>query len=163
MADKQDLAVQQHPPQSPPETTVNGFSATPPIPPPTHGPEWSHSFWDCCSPTETCLVGWCLPCFLFGKTSSRLNDPALKEESAANGDCCIYCLSTYCGLYGIVLMLKRGELRKRFGIEGSGLKDCVGSCFCPCCTLVQHEKEVEAKSRTMQAPYQSPAGMAFSQ
>lgn len=56
MADKQHLAVHQRPPQSPPESTPNGFSATPPIPPPTHGPEWSHSFWDCCSPTETCIV-----------------------------------------------------------------------------------------------------------
>lgn len=32
------------------------------------------------------LYGWCLPCCLFGKTASRLNDPALKEDSAANGD-----------------------------------------------------------------------------
>lgn len=60
-------------------------------------------------------------------------------------------------------MLKRGELRKRFGIEGSALKDCAGSCFCPCCTLVQQEKEIETRSGTMQAPYQSPTGMAFSQ
>lgn len=60
-------------------------------------------------------------------------------------------------------MQKRGDIRKRFGIEGSGGQDCAESYFCPCCTLVQHEKEVEARSQSVQAPYQAPAGMTYSQ
>ncbi|KAI9932027.1 hypothetical protein ASPWEDRAFT_40158 [Aspergillus wentii DTO 134E9] len=125
--------------------------------------EWSNSFWDCCSPTDTCLIGWCGPCCLFGKTQSRLEDPALKEHSYVNGHCCLYALLSYCGFYWVLLMIKRGELRKRFGIEGSGLQDCFESYCCPCCTLVQQEKEVEARSNNPQGGYQAPAGMTYPQ
>ncbi|GFF65859.1 cell number regulator 11 [Aspergillus lentulus] len=125
--------------------------------------EWSSSFWDCFSPTETCLVGWCAPCCLFGKTQSRLQDPALKEHQYVNGDCCLYALSSYCGLYWVLLMIKRGQLRQRFGIQGSTFQDCWQSCLCPCCTLVQNEKEVEARSNNIQVGYQPPSGMAYPQ
>ncbi|KAH3374795.1 hypothetical protein KXW99_006722 [Aspergillus fumigatus] len=122
-----------------------------PAPAAPHAHEWSSSFWDCFSPTETCLIGWCAPCCLFGKTQSRLQDPALKEQR-------------YCGLYWVLLMIKRGQLRERFGIQGSTFQDCWQSYLCPCCTLVQNEKEVEARfSNTTQVGYQPPSGMAYPQ
>ncbi|EAL90751.1 hypothetical protein KXW98_004222 [Aspergillus fumigatus] len=135
-----------------------------PAPAAPHAHEWSSSFWDCFSPTETCLIGWCAPCCLFGKTQSRLQDPALKEHQYVNGDCCLYALSSYCGLYWVLLMIKRGQLRERFGIQGSTFQDCWQSYLCPCCTLVQNEKEVEARfSNTTQVGYQPPSGMAYPQ
>ncbi|KAF4210518.1 hypothetical protein CNMCM8980_006314 [Aspergillus fumigatiaffinis] len=134
-----------------------------PAPAAPHPHEWSSSFWDCFSPTETCLIGWCGPCCLFGKTQSRLRDPALKEHQYVNGDCCLYALSSYCGLYWVLLMIKRGQLRERFGIQGSTFQDCWQSCLCPCCTLVQNEKEVEARSNNTQVGYQPPSGMAYPQ
>ncbi|RHZ62292.1 PLAC8 family protein [Aspergillus thermomutatus] len=109
------------------------------------------------------LVGWCAPCCLFGKTQSRLQDPALKEHSYVNGDCCLYALSGYCGLYWVLLMIKRGELRERFGIQGSAFEDCWQSYCCPCCTLVQNEKEVEARSNNLQVGYQAPSEMTYPQ
>ncbi|RJE19850.1 DUF614 domain protein, partial [Aspergillus sclerotialis] len=85
MAEKQQqtfIPVQQtmHPdPQ-------NRYSAVPPVAPPLQSAEWSHSFWDCCSPAGTCFLGCCFPCCLYGKTQSRLEDPALKNYEYFNGD-----------------------------------------------------------------------------
>ncbi|KAG2415119.1 hypothetical protein HFD88_006310 [Aspergillus terreus] len=129
-----------------------------------HEHEWSNSFWDCCSPTETCFLGWCFPCGLFGRTGARLEDPSMKSDDCMNGNCLIYFVSSYCALHWIPLMMKRGEIRKRFNIEGSGAGDCFSSYCCPCCTLVQNEKEVEFQStRIQQSGYQAPAGMAYPQ
>lgn len=82
--------------------------------------------------------------------------------------CCLYALLSYCGLHWVLLMLKRGELRERFEIEGSTGQDCAEAYFCPCCTLVQNEKEVEKRSASVrtqtqtQTPYQAPGGMVYS-
>ncbi|KAH8432386.1 PLAC8 family protein [Aspergillus melleus] len=109
----------------------------------------------------------CCPCFLYGKVSSRLDDPALKEYSHMNGSCCLYALTSYVGFYWILLMLKRGQMRDRFGIEGNGCKDCMAACCCPCCVLMQQDKEAEAQSEKIEkassgaAGYQAPAGMAY--
>ncbi|KAF9890356.1 hypothetical protein FE257_006023 [Aspergillus nanangensis] len=125
------------------------------------GQEWSSGFWDCCSPAETCFFGWCLPCCLHGKTQSRLEDPQMKEESYMNGNCLMYFVTSYCALHWIPLMMKRGEMRKRFNIEGSGFSDCMSSYCCPCCVLVQHEKEVEAQASRHTTGYQAPLGMTY--
>jgi hypothetical protein len=58
-------------------------------------------------------------------------------------------------------MIKRGEIRRRFGIEGSGCGDCASAYCCPCCVLVQHEKELEVQSTRVQTGYQAPAAMAY--
>jgi len=39
-------------------------------------------------------------------------------------------------------MMKRQEIREKFGIEGSGGSDCFTAYCCPCCALIQQEKEV---------------------
>lgn len=43
-------------------------------------------------------------------------------------------------------MLKRGEIRERYGIEGTGTKDCCVSYWCPCCALIQQDNEVKARA-----------------
>ncbi|KAF9774921.1 hypothetical protein IL306_007009, partial [Fusarium sp. DS 682] len=47
-------------------------------------------------------------------------------------------------------MMKRGEIRQRFGIKGSGMNDCCVSYWCLCCALIQQDNEV--KSRLSQGP-----------
>ncbi len=42
-------------------------------------------------------------------------------------------------------MMKRSEIRERFGIEGSGMDDCCIAYWCGCCALIQQDKEVEAR------------------
>jgi hypothetical protein len=41
--------------------------------------------------------------------------------------------------------MKRGEIREKYGIEGSGCGDCCTSYWCLCCALIQQEKEVKAR------------------
>lgn len=42
-------------------------------------------------------------------------------------------------------MMKRGEIRERFGIKGSGMSDCCATYWCPCCALIQQDNEVKAR------------------
>jgi hypothetical protein len=42
-------------------------------------------------------------------------------------------------------MMKRGEVRERFGIKGSAMNDCCVSYWCGCCALIQQEREVKAR------------------
>jgi hypothetical protein len=37
-------------------------------------------------------------------------------------------------------------MRDQFGIEGSGVTDCLGSWCCPCCGLIQEEKEAKLRA-----------------
>jgi len=128
-----------------------------------HGPSWVSGFWDCCSPIDICLLGTFCPCLLFGKTQSRLKGQS--PPSMANGDCCGWYALTCCGLQCIIQTMKRGDMRARFGIEGSGGMDFLASWCCPCCGLVQEEKEsllrqegIDAKTGTQ---YQAPQGMNY--
>jgi hypothetical protein len=52
-------------------------------------------------------------------------------------------------------MLKRKEIREQYSLKGDELEDCLMSAFCPCCAIVQQEKEVltrQGKGPAMQAP-----------
>ena len=43
-------------------------------------------------------------------------------------------------------MVKRTEIRERYGIEGSGGSDCGVSFCCLCCALVQQDREVALRT-----------------
>ncbi|KAB8217302.1 PLAC8 family-domain-containing protein [Aspergillus novoparasiticus] len=121
--------------------------------------KWSHSIWGCCSPTRICLLGCCCPCFLYGKTQSRLNDPALQEHTYLNGDCCLYTVTQSCGLHCLILARKRTDLRKRYRLSGGVCGDCLQAWCCSSCVLIQHEKEIEKQCRTL--TYQQPPTMIY--
>jgi Cys-rich protein (TIGR01571 family) len=76
----------------------------------------------------------------------------------------------WCGLYliggwqCIYQTIKRGDMRQRLGIEGSGVTDWLASWCCPCCGLVQEEKESLLKQEAINAQatqYNAPTGMAY--
>ncbi|KAL1964630.1 hypothetical protein VTN77DRAFT_6804 [Rasamsonia byssochlamydoides] len=133
------------------------------------GNRWTHSFWGCCTPVDTCLCGWCCPCCLFGKTQARLDDPSLQGFSYCNGNCCLFATLSLCGIQWILQTIRHGDMRDRFGIdEGNCCTDCMGAFCCPCCGLVQQEKEATARLGDgrgqvvvpMQG-YQPPVGMMY--
>jgi hypothetical protein len=37
-------------------------------------------------------------------------------------------------------------MRDEFGIKGNGCTDCLGAWCCPCCGLMQEEKEAKVRS-----------------
>jgi len=56
-------------------------------------------------------------------------------------------------------------MRQKYGIEGSSCGDFATACCCPCCELIQEEKESILRTTGInpktQQPYQSPGGMAY--
>ncbi|KAL4934278.1 PLAC8 family protein [Aspergillus undulatus] len=127
--------------------------------------EWNNSVWSCCSPFKACCLSCCCTCLIYGQQSERMEDPALKEGSYVNGDCCLFTLASFCSLHWVLLMMKRRDMREKFGIKGSVGKDCLLSCCCTCCVLVQHDKELDTQAARFQTPvgYQAPSAMAYSQ
>jgi Cys-rich protein (TIGR01571 family) len=108
--------------------------------------EWQNGLCNC-TPCDACCLSTFLPCMLYGRTASRLRHGGNDPESA-NGDCAVFCgvhVLTGCGF--IMGMMKRTEIRERYGIKGSGCGDCCVSFWCLCCTLIQQDKEVRDRER----------------
>lgn len=54
----------------------------------------------------------------------------------------------------------RESIRHRYGIESNGGNDCLLSCCCGCCTLIQENKEIRAHEQApmVQTGYAAPNG-----
>ncbi|KAL8357751.1 hypothetical protein RB601_009276 [Gaeumannomyces tritici] len=105
--------------------------------PPPQDQEWNASFMSC-SPCDGCLLATCLPCILVGKTSERMADPSLSRYEVFNPECLIMGGITWIGLGFVYAMIKRVEVREKFGIKGSGFGDCCAAYWCPCCVVLQN-------------------------
>jgi PLAC8 family len=44
------------------------------------------------------------------------------------------------------VMMKRGEIRQRYGLKPDGMNDCCASYWCTCCALIQQDNEVAARN-----------------
>ncbi|KAI0976836.1 hypothetical protein F4678DRAFT_456112 [Xylaria arbuscula] len=78
-----------------------------------------------------------------GQTSNRLLDPTGLLPVFINVDCLLHgVLQCVCGFGWIWTMLKREQIRARFAIPGTPLKDFCISYWCQCCAIIQHDKEV---------------------
>ncbi|RSL88804.1 hypothetical protein CEP51_001546 [Fusarium floridanum] len=107
--------------------------------------EWQSNLCNC-SPCDSCLLGTFCPCILLGKTADRMRDPTMQTADTCNSDCLIFtAINCVTGCGWIYSMMKRGEIRDRFGIQGSGMGDCCVSYWCLCCALIQQDNEVKAR------------------
>ncbi|CAK7221268.1 hypothetical protein SBRCBS47491_004470 [Sporothrix bragantina] len=132
---------------------------------PVGGAEWNASLMDC-SPCDSCCLGTFLPCVLLGKTSDRMRDPTMQSADSMNSDCMVFtAIHCFTGCGWIYIMMKRGEIRERFGIAGSGGGDCCATYWCPCCALIQQDNEVKSRTQHMvnTQGYQAQAGMSMPQ
>jgi len=70
----------------------------------------------------------------------------------------------YCGLGWVFNFISRGEIRTKYNLKGDVASDCLFSWCCPCCGLMQQEKEVIARSSGMggNQGYVAPTGMVAS-
>ncbi|KAI1155204.1 PLAC8 family-domain-containing protein [Nemania diffusa] len=115
-----------------------------------------------CGPCTSCLLAWCLPCILLGQTSERIRDPSMQSADMLNSDCLIYgAITSFTGCGWIYAMVKRGEIRERYGIKGNGCDDCCVSFWCTCSALIQQDNEVKIrqKSQPNMQGYQVQHGM----
>ncbi|RYO86787.1 hypothetical protein DL763_006577 [Monosporascus cannonballus] len=153
-------------PQQQPHQQQLMMAAQPPHPGPTaygqQGGEWQARLCDC-TPCSSCLLGWCVPCILVGQTSERIRDPSMQNADLLNSDCLIHgALTFFTGCGWIYAMLKRGEIRERYNIQGSGFNDCCVSYWCACCAVIQQDNEVIIRQRNavpVKQGYQSQPGM----
>ncbi|KAI0525948.1 PLAC8 family-domain-containing protein [Xylaria bambusicola] len=123
--------------------------------------EWQNGICSC-GPCGSCLLAWCLPCILLGRTSERIRDPSMETADSLNSDCLIHgAVTCFTGCGWIYAMIKRGEIRERYGIQGSGCGDCCVSFWCSCCALIQQDNEVKIreKGRVNTQGYQVQPGM----
>ena len=74
---------------------------------------------------------------------------------------CLACIGGSC----ILQFINRGAVRQKYGIAGSTFGDFCTSCWCPCCQLVQEDKEsivrVSGMNPNTKQPYQRPGGMTY--
>ena len=67
--------------------------------------------------------------------------------------------------YHSYALLKRGEIRERYNIQGSGCSDCCVSFWCSCCAVIQQDNEVKIRQQNaaaagpVQQGYQPQPGM----
>ena len=96
--------------------------------------KWKNDLFDCLEIMDnTCCLACCCPCIVYGKTRQRF----AKENCC--GACCL------CSLLPCLFLVKtRGDIREKYGIEGSCIGDCCTHLCCGCCALVQESREVRA-------------------
>ncbi|KAG5296467.1 hypothetical protein I7I50_09636 [Histoplasma capsulatum G186AR] len=118
--------------------------------------KWASALFDC-RPFNICILGFCCPCFLFGKTRSRIKGNNPSEFTYWNENCCHWFCLSLCSCQGVIQALERTKIRNKFNIDGWCIGDWCGACCCPCCSLIQEEKEVLV--RTQADGYQKVPGM----
>ncbi|KAL6887415.1 PLAC8 domain-containing protein [Trichoderma longibrachiatum] len=126
---------------------------------------WTQGLFDCCSPAGLCCLTCFLPCVTYGKAQHRMKHGSLDNYSCCNASCIVYALLAHCGLGCIPTTMQRGEIREKYSLEGRCFGDFCKSCWCNCCTLMQHEKELEQRQALLKGsaePYQPIGGMVYS-
>ncbi|KAL4862034.1 PLAC8 family-domain-containing protein [Aspergillus spectabilis] len=114
--------------------------------------DWSSGLAECCSPLSTCLLATTFPCYLFRYIQHRSKHPTTPLGTYCGSDCMAFCALSCC-----LLAYRRNQMRENYKIPGSVHGDCLKSCLCLPCTLVQMDKQVD--SRTSDIEYQSPSPM----
>ncbi|KAF8510657.1 PLAC8 family-domain-containing protein [Hysterangium stoloniferum] len=118
--------------------------------------EWSHGFCDCFGDASTCLISWCFPCVIYSQNKSRYEHleqkgyPHPSGGDSIGGDCCLHaCLTGCLGVGCLLQMSNRGNIRRRYRIEGGGCGDCMASWCCTPCELTQESRELELEEQSM--------------
>ncbi|KAK4187391.1 PLAC8 family-domain-containing protein, partial [Podospora australis] len=130
---------------------------------------WTNSFWAFFNPIDTCLMTWCLPCVVFGKTHYRIQkSPTLAGYEPINTSCLLFCGSTAVCMQWLPMAMQRADFRAKHNLQGSCLVDVALACCCGCCDIVQMDKEAELRSASIgsvssgiQQQYQPDGGMSY--
>ncbi|KAG7286478.1 hypothetical protein NEMBOFW57_008789 [Staphylotrichum longicolle] len=130
---------------------------------------WFNSFFGCFAPIDTCLLSWCLPCVVFGRTHHRLRkNPNLEGFQPINTSCLLFCASSCVAGHVCLTALQRADLRTKHNLQGSCLVDLATACCCGCCDIAQQDKEAEYREALLagnqggvQQQYQAGGGMSY--
>jgi len=126
---------------------------------------WTSGLFDCFNPIDLCLMTYCLPCVTFGKTHHRLRkNGSLEGYEPINTTCLLFCASGCFALHWLPMSMQRADVRTKYNLQGDCITDIALSCCCGLCSLVQQDKEAEAREALNSSPtgvkeqYQTNAG-----
>jgi len=92
--------------------------------------EWSTELFGCFEDCSLCIITFIVPCYAVGKTAEAV------------GEQCCLCGLGYMFLGCIVGGFIREKVRKQKGIAGSLSHDFLNHLCCPCCAVIQDNREV---------------------
>ncbi|KAL8616845.1 hypothetical protein ACOMHN_041764 [Nucella lapillus] len=101
--------------------------------------QWKHELFGCFDNPGLCVIGYCLPCYQFGKNAEAVGE-----------NCFQFGFAFLVPLLNILVASNvRGKIREQKGIQGSPASDLMAILFCPLCAVVQEAQEVEAVPGTV--------------
>lgn len=110
----------------------------------TPGREWKHPLLSLSDPLSFLISCIGCPCIVYSENMQKLH-----KKPSPLVDCLTYAVILDCGCYsclGILTFNKggstRGDIRKKYGIQGSEAEDCLTHCCCVCCALSQEKMEL---------------------
>jgi len=92
---------------------------------------FKHGICGCTDDVSMCLLGWCVPCYAWGKVAESVGE-----------NCLLYGILTLTPLQICSGTIIRGKLREKYGIEGSLVGDALTHWCCACCAGIQEIQEV---------------------
>ena len=91
---------------------------------------WTHQLFGCLDDPRLCIFTFLLPCYTIGRNAEHF-----EEDGVVIG--------LFYGL-GVIALgpMLRWRIRQKKNLEGNMLADVVVHAFCPCCALIQENKEL---------------------
>ena len=98
---------------------------------------WQHGLFGCCNDIGLTFLTLFCPCVVAG-----LNAGAVGESCVLCGTVG-FCLNDNIAIYSNIVI--RGKIRKKFGIDGTTVHDCLVSACCLCCAFIQQRQEIKMR------------------
>eukprot|EP01012_Entosiphon_sulcatum_P022997 TRINITY_DN2797_c0_g1_i2.p2 TRINITY_DN2797_c0_g1~~TRINITY_DN2797_c0_g1_i2.p2 ORF type:complete len:114 (+),score=18.86 TRINITY_DN2797_c0_g1_i2:49-390(+) len=96
---------------------------------------WDTGLLECGADVKICLVSWCCGCCQVAHQRA-----ALESRECSFGDSILVFLCPLC-----CQVKTRGEVREKYGIEGSALSDCCASYYCMPCAIAQQHRQLQMR------------------
>jgi len=112
-------------------------------------PNWNSDIFHCFGDSNICCVSCFCPCIQYGR-----NIEAFNQKPCIYPCLIFFFLNFLVGSSWIVSHATRGEIRAKYGINGSCLKDCCCHVWCRCCALAQEGREIKARNNFVAVPTQ---------
>lgn len=125
---------------------------------------WVHKLCEIDAPdTGICCLGVFFPCILYGKTQARLTSLSRGEDiNKVNNTCssasCWSWIGGLCICSFLPTSLQHSRIRAMYNIMGNRPNDCARAYFCPCCSLIQADRELRVRESTQAARFDTGIG-----
>ncbi|CAG8536336.1 4991_t:CDS:2 [Ambispora leptoticha] len=100
--------------------------------------DWENHFFGCFDVPELCDHESLIDSGQFFQSENK----AMLQKKPVSQTCSCFLYST-CIFYGCLGMFNREQIRKTLGIKGGACSDCFAHSFCPCCAMIQENRELK--------------------